>query len=79
MGERVTIELDSEALDAAREAGIDLSKLLTHALRRRLPNLHAAAREEGARQWYEENKDGIDAYNRLIDTRGLFSDGARKI
>jgi post-segregation antitoxin (ccd killing protein) len=42
MGERVTVEveLDTEALTAAREAGIDLSELLTHALRRRLPNLH---------------------------------------
>jgi post-segregation antitoxin (ccd killing protein) len=55
MGERVTVELelDTEALAAAREAGIDLSELLTHALRRRLPNLHRGNREEEARRWYQ--------------------------
>jgi antitoxin CcdA len=78
MGERVTIELDSESLAAAREAGIDLSELLVHALRRRLPNLHAAERAEAARKWYEENKEAIDSYNRMIEREGLFSDGLRK-
>ena len=77
MGERVTIELDSESIAAAREAGIDLSELLVWALRRRLPHLHAAERAEAARRWYEENKDAIDAYNKMIETEGLFSDGAR--
>jgi antitoxin CcdA len=78
MGERVTIELDSEALAAAREAGIDLSELLVQALRRRLPNLHAVSREEAARTWYEENKEAVDAYNKMIEANGLFSDGIRK-
>ena len=77
MGERVTVELDAEALAAAREAGIDLSELLTHALRRRLPNLHATDRAEEARKWYEENKASVDAYNKIIETEGLFSDGMR--
>jgi post-segregation antitoxin (ccd killing protein) len=36
VGERVTIEVDPEALAAARAAGIDLSQLLAEALRRRL-------------------------------------------
>jgi antitoxin CcdA len=78
MGERVTVELDSEALAAARAAGLDLSQLLAEALRRRLPNLNAAAREEEARKWYEENKEAIDAYNKMIEEDGfVFSDGAR--
>jgi len=38
MGERVTVELDSESIAAAKEAGIDLSKLLVGALRWKLPN-----------------------------------------
>ena len=67
MGERVTVELDPEALAAAREAGIDLSDLLTHALRRRLPHLHAASRQEAARRWYEENKEAVDAYNKIVE------------
>jgi len=78
MGERVTVELDSEALAAAREAGIDLSELLVQALRRCLPNLHAESREEAARTWYEENKEAVDAYNKMIEANGLFSDGVRK-
>ena len=78
MGERVIIEVDPDALAAARAAGIDLSQLLAEALRRRLPNLDANSREEAARMWYEENKDAIDAYNRMIEQDGfLFSDGGR--
>jgi len=78
MGERVALELDSEALAAAREAGIDLSELLVQALRRRLPNLHASERAEAARRWQGENREAIDAVNRMIEEDGfVFSDGAR--
>jgi post-segregation antitoxin (ccd killing protein) len=78
MGEKVTLELDSEALAAAREASIDLSELLTQALRRRLPDLHKGARAEEARKWYEENKKAVDCINRMIEEDGfVFSDGAR--
>jgi antitoxin CcdA len=78
MGERVTVELDSESIAAAQEAGIDLSQLLTEALHRRLPMLHAAQREADARKWYEENKEAIDAHNQFIAKHGLFSDRMRK-
>ena len=78
MGERVTLELDSESLAAAKEAGIDLSEFLIQALRRRLPNLHATEREAATHKWYEENKEAIDAHNRFIATYGLFSKGLRK-
>jgi post-segregation antitoxin (ccd killing protein) len=78
MGERVTVELDSESIAAAQEAGIDLSQLLLEALRRRLPKLHAAEREAEARKWYEENKEAVDEVNRMIEKDGfVFSDGAR--
>jgi post-segregation antitoxin (ccd killing protein) len=78
MGERVTLELDSESIAAAKEAGIDLSLLLVEALRRRLPKLHAAEREAAAREWYEENKEAVDAVNKMIEQDGyVFSDGAR--
>jgi antitoxin CcdA len=78
MNQRVTIELDDESLSAAREAGIDLSKLLVEALRRRLPKLHAAEREGEAQKWYQENKAAVDSYNEFIKTHGLFSDSFRK-
>jgi antitoxin CcdA len=77
MGERVVVELEPEALAAARAAGIDLSELLTQALRRRLPSLDTADREEAARKWYEENKEAVDAYNEFVEIHGLFSDGMR--
>ena len=78
MSERVTIELDARELAAARAAGIDLSQLLTEALRRRLPQLSAFQRQDAARKWYEENKEAVDAYNKIIAADGfLFSDGAR--
>jgi antitoxin CcdA len=77
MNERVTIELDVETLAAAREAGLDLSELLTRALRRHLPELNKTEREEAARQWYQENKEAVDAYNEMVEKHGLFSDGAR--
>jgi antitoxin CcdA len=74
---RISVELDPEALAAARAAGIDLSELLSQALRRRLQQLSPAERELAARRWYEENKEAVDAYNKLIETNGLFSDGVR--
>ena len=78
MGERVVVELDAESIAAAKEAGIDLSELLVHALRRRLPKLHAAERETEAQKWYEENKEAVDATNRMIEEDGfVFSDGIR--
>jgi len=78
MNQRVIIELDAETVAAARAAGIDLAELLAEALRRRLPQLDAAEREDATRQWYNENKASVDAYNKIIDTDGfLFSDGVR--
>lgn len=78
MGERVTIELDPQSIAAAKAAGIDLSQLLVEALRRRLPNLHAAERAELDRRWQEENREAIEAYNKIIEQDGfVFSDGVR--
>jgi post-segregation antitoxin (ccd killing protein) len=77
MNERITVELDAKAIAAAREAGIDLSELLSRALRRLLPQLDASERQQAARQWYEENKAAVYAYNEMIETHGLFSDGVR--
>jgi antitoxin CcdA len=77
MNERVTVEIDAETLAAARDAGMDLSALLTGAIRRHLPQLSAAERAQAAQQWYEDNKEAVDAYNEMIDAHGLFSDGVR--
>jgi antitoxin CcdA len=75
--EKVSIELDSEAVQAAAEAGLDLSQVLTQALRRQLPHLHAEERAKAAQEWYQQNKEAIDWYNRFTAEHGLFSDGVR--
>lgn len=78
MRQSVEIELDQESIDAAQRAGLDLSQVLIEALRRRLPDLHAAERAEAARRWQEENRVAIDSYNRMIERDGfVFSDGVR--
>jgi antitoxin CcdA len=78
MNERITVELDAKTLAAARAAGLDLSEMLTRALRRYLPEPDPAERERAARQWYEENKEAVDAYNKMIEEDGfVFSDGGR--
>lgn len=78
MNRRISVELDDETIAAADAANIDLSELLIEALRRRLPSLHKAEREQAARKWYEDNKAAIDAYNEFIGRHGLLSDGLRK-
>ena len=37
----------------------------------------APERQQAARQWYEENKQAVDAYNEMIETHDLFSEGVR--
>ena len=79
MNERVTIELDAETLKRAREAGVDLSRTLTRALRRELPPLSDEERKREAERWYQENKEAVDASNEYVEKHGLFSDGARML
>jgi antitoxin CcdA len=77
MNERVTVELDAEMLARARAAGLDLSELLTRAVRRVLPP-RDEERKRAAEQWYAENKEAVDSYNEFIAKHGLFSDHVRK-
>ena len=77
MNERVTVELDSETLKRAQEAGLDLSVLLSRAVRRALPPASEEERRRLADEWYQANKEAIDASNELVEKHGLFSDGAR--
>jgi len=80
MGKRdtVTLELDSDAVQAAEAKGLDLSAVLLEALYRRIPELHADERAEQGRRWFEENREAIESYNRMIEEDGfVFSDGSR--
>ena len=76
--QKVVLELDSEAVQAAEAAGLNLSTVLLEALYRKLPNLHAEQRQELGRRWFEENREAIEAINRRVEENGfVFSDGAR--
>jgi post-segregation antitoxin (ccd killing protein) len=80
MGKReaVTLELDSEAIAAAKTKGLDLSMVLLEALYRRIPELHAEERNEQGRRWLEQNREAIESMNRRAEGDGfIFPDGGR--
>ena len=64
------VSIRSDLLAAARARGVNLSATLERAL--------AAELGEMQRQrWLEANRTAIDAYNKLVDEHGTFSDGQR--
>jgi antitoxin CcdA len=64
------VSIRGDLLDAAREAGVNLSATLERALGEELANVKRA-------QWREENRDAIAAYNDYVNEHGAFSDGVR--
>lgn len=64
------VSVRGDLLDAAREAGLNLSATLESALEREL----AAARRN---KWREENRDAIAVYNEYVEKHGSFSDDVR--
>ena len=65
------LSINSDLLQQAKEHHINLSQ----ALELRLAEI---LREEKRRDWREQNKEAIEAYNLRIETRGVFSDGLRQ-
>ena len=64
------LSINSDLLNAAREAGVNLSSVLEEALAQRV----ATAKREA---WKRDNADAIDAYNQFTDEHGVYSDGSR--
>jgi antitoxin CcdA len=64
------VSVRGELLDAARDAGLNLSATLESALEREL----AAAKR---RKWREDNREAIAAYNEHVAKHGTFSDDVR--
>ena len=64
------LSIDRDLLDAAREAGVNLSAALEEALKEKV----AAARRE---KWKRENAEAIAQYNDFIEQHGVFSDSHR--
>ncbi len=64
------LSVRTDLLEEARALGINLSQTLETALT-------AEVKKAKEKQWLEENRAGIDAYNRYIEQHGLFSDRFR--
>ena len=62
------VSLRSDLLEAAREAGVNLSATLERALTEELARLKC-------RQWREEHAEAIAAYNEQFEKHGTFSAG----
>lgn len=64
------VSIRRDLLEAARASKINLSATLEQALIVKL-------REAQQRQWREENRESIAAYNQHVEKHGVFSDGSR--
>jgi len=64
------VSIRRDLLEAARASKINLSATLEQALIEKL-------RQAQQRQWREENRDSIAAYNQHVEKHGVFSDGSR--
>lgn len=64
------VSVRSDLLAAAREAGVNLSATLERALTEELAGVRR-------KQWREENREAIAAYNEYIEEHGTFSDDLR--
>ncbi|WP_375396077.1 type II toxin-antitoxin system CcdA family antitoxin [uncultured Sphingomonas sp.] len=60
----VNLSIDSGVVEAAREAGINLSKISEAALRN-------ATKVERDRRWREENREWAESVNRWVEEHGL--------
>ena len=64
------LSVNRDLLNAAREAGVNLSAVLEEALAEKV----AAAKRE---LWVRENSDAIADYNDFVEQHGVLSDGTR--
>ena len=64
------VSVRRELLDAARAAGLNLSATLEAALERELADAKR-------KNWREDNREAIAAYNEHVENHGTFSDGVR--
>ena len=64
------VSVRSDLLAAARAAGLNLSATLERALTEELAGVRR-------KQWREENREAIAAYNEYVEEHGTFSDDLR--
>ena len=64
------LSIRSDLLQRARDRNINLSKTLEESLEKIL-------RDHDRQAWIEENQEALEAANRFVAERGLWSDGLR--
>lgn len=60
----VNLSLDTGVIDAARDAGVNLSQISEAALHREVQRIRDV-------RWQEDNRDWIEANNRWVEKNGL--------
>jgi antitoxin CcdA len=66
----VNLSLNGDLLRVSKDLGLNLSGLAEEAIAK-------AVRARLAEDWLAENADAIQAYNKRIESQGVFSDGLR--
>lgn len=66
----VSVTLEPALLEQAREAGLNLSAILSEALQH-------VIRTTEAERWKRENSEGLQELNRITEEHGLLSDEYR--
>ena len=64
------VSIRSDLLEAAKEMKINLSREFEK-------HLEEVVRKNRAEQWLKDNREAIDAYNRYVETHGIWSDEFR--
>ena len=66
----MNLTVDANLVREARDQGINLSATLERALAEEL-------RRSRRERWLADNREGIEAYNELVDQHGAFADTLR--
>ena len=66
----VNLSLNGDLLKVSKDLGLNLSGLAEEAIAK-------AVRVRLAEVWFSENAEAIQAYNKRIESQGVFSDGLR--
>ncbi len=70
MKTRTNVTIQNEIFEAAKAHNLVLSQILEEALKKELSKIKK-------KEWEEENRQSIEAYNEQINKNGVFSDGMR--
>ncbi len=64
------LSVNSDLIRKAKERKINVSSVLEHALAEEI-------RQREQADWKEQNRESIEYYNKLVQEKGVFSDGLR--